>query len=355
MSGGGVSGYAALHARVRAMTSTLIAPEMWAYLREAPDFRTLLSHLKETPYGPDLDSVDEHLLTPRRAAYQIRHRLAQAYLKVIRLAPKSVSALLTDYYRRFELNNLKAVLRGIIADASWERVNYVLFPFGAMTTLPAQQMVETGNLAAAIEQLRGTVYYDTLTHAMKRYTVEQNLFPLEVAIDLNYWRTVWAQIGRLSGHDHDQALRLIGTHWDMNNLMWATRYRIYYHLSEEEIINYTLPSGYRVYDADIRAIAAGADIARIVSRVYPSLTNVDTLLQDPHRGLPALEMQLRRHLVQQCHAAFAGYPFHVGIPLAYLMLLEYEINDLVVLIEAKSGQMPANRFMPYLLMQGSPN
>jgi hypothetical protein len=42
---------------------------------------------------------------------------------------------------------------------------------------------------------------------------------------------------------------------DMNNLMWVIRY-VYYQLSEEELINYTLPFGFHVRDEDVRAITA---------------------------------------------------------------------------------------------------
>ena len=66
--------------------------------------------------------------------------------------------------------------------------------------------------------------------------------------------------------------------------MWAIRYRVYHQLSEEELINYTLPFGYHVRDADIRAIAAGDDIAQVVKRIYPDLTNVAELLRRAPQG-----------------------------------------------------------------------
>ena len=49
-------------------------------------------------------------------------------------------------------------------------------------------------------------------------------------------------------------------------MVWAIRYRVYHHLSEEEIINYPLPFGYQVRDEDIRAIAAGLDVQLHVER-----------------------------------------------------------------------------------------
>ena len=97
---------------------------------------------------------------------------------------------------------------------------------------------------------------------------------------------------------------------------------------------------------------AGGDIAHIVNRVFQGLPNVDALLQDPRNGLPQLELLLNRFVLKQCQAAFLGDPFHIGLPLAYLILHGFEIEDLTVLIEAKANQLPAEQFRPFLLADG---
>lgn len=350
MMASGASGYAALNTKVRAMYSSLLTQRQLSELSDAADYNALINALKSTAYGPYLEKERDKELTPRRAAYQIRGRLTDAYASIIHMAPEQVRPLLWQRFRYFEVDNLKAILRGIIAGAPWDRVRFVLFPLGSNTVLPAQEMVESGNMAAAIELLRGTPYYETLSHAMKRYSTEQNIFPLEVALDLNYWRELWKDVTHLSGDDRTQAIRIIGLLIDTNNLMWAIRYKVYHHLSEEELINYTLPFGYHVKDEDIRAIAAGADIAQVVKRIYPHLGDIDTWLQDPRKGLILLELQLKRQVLQQCVSTFVGNPFHIGIPLAFLQLLELEIQDLTVLMEAKSAKDYVEDFRPYLLM-----
>ena len=350
MAESGVFGYAAIHARVRAMYSRMLTSAELVGLFRAADYETLISLLRRTVYGPYLTGVEDKELTPRRAAYQIKLQMADDYATIIKAAPDHICPLITQYYRNFEVDNLKAVLRGIVTGASWDRIRYVLFPLGSMTVIPAQAMVETGSIANAVELLRHTPYYTTLSHAMERYTAEQSLFPLEVALDLNYWREIWNAINRLTEQDREHALRIIGSLLDMNNLMWAIRYRVYHHLSEEELINYTLPVGYRVRDSDIRAIAAGADIAQVVRRIYPNLTDVEGLLAEPRQGMPLLEAQLQRYVEEQCRAAFIGYPFHIGVPLAYLVLKKMEIQDLTALIEAKASKIPVEGFQPYLLM-----
>jgi V/A-type H+/Na+-transporting ATPase subunit C len=349
MSKSGVSGYAAISARVRAMYSSLLSSQDLVRLSDAPDFQSLLTQLKPTVYGPYIASLKDKELAPRRVVFQIKGRLADVYNSVIHMAPEHTRPLLTQLYRYFEVENLKAVLRGIVTDPTWDRVHDVLFPYGSMSVLPAQAMVEAGNVSAAVELLRGTIYEETLSFAMKRYSAEQNLFPLEVALDLSYWRKLWQEAKRLPGQDQQQALRVVGALIDMNNLMWAIRYRVYHNLSEEELINYTLPFGYRLRDEDIRSIAAGADIASVVQRVYPGIPDLNILLEEPRSGLPLLELKLKQNVMRQCMSAFVGDPFHIGVPLAYLVLCELEIQDMTVLLEAKYSQLSDEKYRPYLL------
>lgn len=351
--GGGVMEYAATNARVRSLLSELLPPEEKVRLYEAPDFESLINLLKRTAYGSYLDKVKDNDLTPRRAVFQIRMRLADCYTNLIYTVPNHTRPLLAQLYRAFEIDNLKAVLRGISSGAQWDRVRYLLFPLGEFGTVPAQSMVESGNVASAVELLRGTTYYEPLSFAMRRFSAEQSLFPLEVALDLDYWRDLWGQVQRLTGQDRAQALRIIGPLADVTNLMWAVRYRVYHHLSEEELINYTLPFGYHVRDEDIRSIAAGGNIARIIERTYPGTGNVEDLLSGSSSALSELEVRLQCEVVRAVQGTLLGNPFHIGVPLAYLLLHEFEVQDLTVLIEAKDNDVPPKQFQPYLLMDTS--
>jgi V/A-type H+-transporting ATPase subunit C len=357
MAGGGVTGYAAISARVRAMYADLLTPQDWVRLNDSPDFSTFFSTLKTTAYGPYLEGLKDKEITPKRVISQVKRKLADSHYSVIQMAPENTRPLVKQLYRFYEIGNLKAVLRALVTvstwstdeTALWDRVRDVLFPMGAASVLPAQAMVESGSVTTAVDLLRGTPYEEVLSFAMRRYSAEQNLFPLEVALDLGYWRRLWAEAKKLTGQDREQATKIIGSLLDMNNLMWAIRYKVYHKLSEEEIINYTLPFGYRVQDSDIRAVAAGADVASVINRLYPGMPDVNALLENPQKGLPKLEVLFKRQLVEQCLAAFVGNPFHIGIPLAFLVLSDIEVQDLIVLVEAKSSNMPDDEYRPFLL------
>src|SRR5688572_30264815 len=133
----GVSGYAAISARVRAMYAELLSPQDIDRLSDATDFQSLFAALKGTSYGPYLDSLKDRDINPRKTIVQIKSRLAAAYYSVIQMSPVETRPLIKQLYRYFEIGNLKAVLRSIVTVSSWnteagpwERVRDVLFPLG---------------------------------------------------------------------------------------------------------------------------------------------------------------------------------------------------------------------------------
>ena len=350
MSARGVRTYSLIHATVRARYSTLLSPDTWDALIRAEGFDTVMTLLSKTAYGPHLQ-LDRQLLSPRRAAYQIKRRLSQSYEKLTRLASGLGHKLVLQLWRLYEVGNLKATLRGIVTGATWNQVLYLLYPMARYTALPTallERMVLSRDVGQAINLARDTPYSNTLNHALERFLSERSLFPLEVALDLDYHRELWQIVDQCGGLDREWALRLVGGVVDSRNLLWAIRYRVFHHLSEEEIINYTLPFGYRVHDDDIRAIATGGDINSIVKRLYPNVEGLGRLSEEPDAWLSALEVALQRDVVKLCRSAFLGYPFHIGVPIAYLLLSEREIRDLTVVIEAKASDLPTKTFAPLL-------
>jgi V/A-type H+/Na+-transporting ATPase subunit C len=355
--GGGVGGYAAVCARVRVKYSNLLGPAEMRQLSDAPDLSGFNEALKKTRYQALARGIEAEVPPIADLADSFRRGLGDEAASVIRAMPGAARRVVARLHRRHEVNNIKATLRGIAAarpegdqSTTWARIQPLLFPLGDFSSLPFERMTEAGGIPAAVELLRGTPYHEALAFALRRYSAEQSLFPLEVALDLAYWRGLWQEARKLQGEDHRQATRVIGTLIDANNLMWAIRYKVYKQLSEEELINYTLSIGYRVRDSDIRAIAAGAEIAAVVGRLYPELQNTVRMHDDELKSdLPQLETQLKRAMAQRCMAAFLGNPFHVGLPLAYMVLHDLEVQDLTTILEAKATTATTEEYQPFLI------
>jgi vacuolar-type H+-ATPase subunit C/Vma6 len=350
---GGVHAYAVTQATVRALYADLLSAEAWETLIGAVDYDAVLAALSRTAYGPYLQ-IDRTLLTPRRVAYQIRRHLADIYAKMVRLTPAGARTVLRELWHHYEVDNIKVALRGVEVAAPWEQVLHLLFPMERHVDVGVEtleRMVRAKDVAAAVEVLQGTRYHAILEHAMTRYQAERSLFPLEVALDLGYRRNLWSTLSKLGHQDREMALKTVGTALDSDNLLWAIRFRVFHGLSEAEIINYTLATGYEVKDDDIHDIAHGDDIGRVVFRVYPQLRErLRGISFASGEGLGRLEHALLTMLISRCRRMFLGSPFHIGLPLALVWLKEHEIRDVTVIVEAKASGTPIEVFRPMLLL-----
>ncbi len=345
----GVSAYANVTTRVRGMIGNLLGEETFVRLNACPDLSTLLAKLSETSYGSYLIGSQETQKFSRRAEYEIRKKLTHAFKVIISHAPAFARPLLTQSFKLYEVDNLKAVLRGIEIGEDWDKIRYMLFPMEDFPTLPFEKLVRKGTIEGAIQQLHNTEYERELSIAFDRYRQEESLFPLEVALDLNYWRVLWNDIDALPHADEKIARKLIGMMVDKNNLTWAARYRIYHRLSESEIINYTLPFGYKIDDAVIRAIATDRNPYHLVAEIYPEIAVEGNLEEKSSSNRQLNETLLTRLIYTACHQTFAAGTFNIGLLLAYLFVLEMEIQDLTLLIEAKALGVPSDLYAPYLI------
>ena len=140
-------------------------------------------------------------------------------------------------------------------------------------------------------------------------------------------------IGKLRGRDRQEAQRFAGTLVDSQNVLWAFRYRIYDDLSPEEILNYTLHEGVRVDTSLIRHIAAGASVPQVLQEVWgEDLPDLERLLGLPDKeALWEAERAFDRYFYNEAMETIKGYSLHLGIVLAYVVLQETEVKDLVSL------------------------
>jgi len=124
----------------------MLTPETWSALVQAQDFDALLSVPSKTVYAPYFQ-IEHQELTPRRAVYQIRWHLADVYEKLIRLTPEPGQQLLLQLWRLYEVDNLKATLRGVETGASWDQVRHLLYPmtkYITLTTANMEKMIRSG-------------------------------------------------------------------------------------------------------------------------------------------------------------------------------------------------------------------
>ncbi|MHB0856991.1 MAG: V-type ATPase subunit [Anaerolineae bacterium] len=331
--------YAGANARIRGLHSRLLSDALWRDLIHSENLATTLNLLRDTPYRDAILTVEESgSFSLEALERELLGRAATNVRKAMSLTSGGARTLLLVWRQHYELENIKATFRGVEQGMEPENILRYLTPLGGGTGLAWDALLHERTVAGLIERFTGTHYINPLRNAFPVYQRERSLFPIEVALDIRYYRDVAAAIKHLGGADRDAAQRVLGTRLDILNILWAYRYRVYYGLSAEEIVNYTLWHTLRTNTQLIREIALGADPRDVLAQVWGEgafdLTALDT--SNLAGLIPQLELLLQRFWRQRVSREIGGYPFGLGNLLAYIVLQEMEVHDLLTLLEGKS-------------------
>ncbi len=256
--------------------------------------------------------------------------LADAGRALVRFLPPRAGELVSWYNRRFEIENLKTVLRSVHYGLDPSRARSSLIPLRA-TQWRWDVLLEAQSIASVVHQIRESPYARPLENAMERYQQERRLFYLEIALDLFYFQKLVRLIESQSGKDAADARRFLGRAIAVQNLLWAYRYRIYGRMTPEEIINYTLHHAFAAGLDTVRRVALGSPLdveaVRMGFRITPGISDVE--------GLTEIEVLAERERFRYARAAIRRPLFQLRGALAYLWLLEAEVRDLTVIAEGK--------------------
>jgi V/A-type H+/Na+-transporting ATPase subunit C len=322
----GLFSYAAAHGYMRARLPRLLNRVAWAALTEAASGADLSRLLSGTAIGRFLVG-DGRIQLPR-----VRGEIAAAERAVARFLPRRSREFVQWYSRRFEIENLKTVLRA---------VHFRLEPSRALASLipiqPSRQrweaLIESDSVAALIDRLAESPFIRPLEFALERYREERRLFYLEIALDLFYFQKLVRLMEALSGRDAQEVRRSLGRGIAVQNLLWAYRYRIYARMTPEEIVNFTLHRAFAAGLETVRRVALGsplsAEAARLGFSLPPELPELEALTR--------IEFLALRERFRQAAAVLGKSLSHLGAVLAYSWLLESEARDLAVIVEGKQA------------------
>lgn len=145
--------------RIRAKISRLLKSEDYAKLMKM-DINEFLLYLEEREYKKEIDAVGAKASKIEMLEQVLNNNLANSINGMLRFMPKN--SPLWPYIMKYEIANIKAVMRGIENKAQKQDVLQNLVPAGSFNKEFLQSLMEKGSTAQFIDALRPTPYYSAL-------------------------------------------------------------------------------------------------------------------------------------------------------------------------------------------------
>ena len=314
----------------------LSSDEYWALLG-SDTIGEVADRLRGTIYADVLSTLPPE---PRR--YDIESALRVSLLKqaesfLIHLSDPR-DAFFRCWIAWYEAENLKSIFRHIAAgrtDRDSLRRRLYTVPG---SKLSYENMLTARDFSELGDAMKDSPYYKVLADPFKRLLSgeERSLFPAEMAVDNFVELNQFRKMKKLSPKEREMLLPIFGTWVDLLNLYSLYRAKAFYAMTPEETLNRLLPVRYRVNLAFLKeAVRADAlePLADLIDANFPVYGEL--ISEVIRKGEPELilERNIKRHMLMQATKTFGKGPPGFHTAMSYFILREYEISDLIRIIE----------------------
>lgn len=181
-----------INARVRGLKSRLLGSEFYAQALGDSDFEAFLATLSQTDYMAELEeaqSRESGLTAVDQALARNFWRITRSILSFTDGWPHELVSLLL---MKYDLANVKSIIRAKHAGRSAEEARSALLPAGKLKPAVLEQMAQASDVPAVAQVLSasGHPLADAVRRAARQYQDDSDLFNLELAIDRAYTRTL---------------------------------------------------------------------------------------------------------------------------------------------------------------------
>jgi len=342
-----LSKYSLINAKLRAAVSKLFKKEILDKLITCGTLLECHDILQNTPYQKifnavpqpyDINLLEYHLFKEEINIYSeiTKHVYGETKKTILRLMEK------------LELENLKSTFRIWLGKAS---SNYLVHE-RIVSPIPTAKILQAEDLKTVVSYLKGTPYYSSFQEILPAILEESVLFQLETKLDINYYKRLWNQISELSARDRLLSYQLLGIDIDIKNIQIIHRLKKYYQLSSAEIFKHLIPLQGGVREALKEIIYADYKIQKNFGFLNDkSLLPLEALLSEKNAQdkLFFLEEILNEVLISKAKKALLGFPFSIGIILAFLTLKKIEIENIKKILRGKALNIPPQEIKKKIL------
>lgn len=244
-------------------------------------------------------------------------------LLVLMRAAKGGRKFLEYWARRFELSNLKAIIRAKLSGTPIAAVRRELIDLGFLASLPLEELLHTEGVGELLRRLETTHYADIVRFARRAFEAQPRLFDLDAALDRRYYHGL-VELARPQEEAFGKPFRtLMEMLVDRINLVWLLRYRFLYRLPPAQVYYLLVPSHYRLSSALLRELSVRNRYEEVLAALPQPYRGWLSDAGSVYRVFTLLEGRAARaaHAVLRSNAAGFARAF------AYLILRERDLKQ----------------------------
>lgn len=315
------------NARLRAMKGRLLDRRAYAELAALARIEDLIARLAQSLYASEIEAALARYVGPRVVMEACRLHLANAYRKIRGFFAGDGARLVGLLLARWDLSNLKTILRGQEAGARPEEILEALVPAGDLDESALRMLVRQAGPVATADLLQtwNVGYGRAVRAALAELARTHDWSTLETTLDTLFYAGLLASLKK--GAENDELVReMLGREIDAANVVTALRLqRASVPLSDEGAARHFLDGG-GLSREWLKALARSArppDALALLrgSKFGPALAGLETL------DLARIQRALDRDLAKFGIAFFTRDPLTMATAIGWITAKGVEVAN----------------------------
>lgn len=338
--------FAAVNTKIRALESRFLSNEDFANLLHKNSVTDIASYLKrETHYRKVLDDVNENEIHRGQLETLIRRDHAKQIGEVTHYLHEGYKKFFRHVFVKREIEDLKKILRSI-KNGKIGMLSKDLFPLlGCFSKINVDLLLTSKSTDDFAKNLKGTLYYKYLQPLEDND--DRSIFMGEMVLDLAYFDIFYKNFDEIEKSDCKIVDEVQGTNVDLLNIQWIYRGLKYYSLPREILFNYTIPHGNVLSVRDIKDLCYSKDLGEFQERVLK--TRYNFLFDNENTKDIFMERRILRYQYYSINKLKREHKMNISEVIAFDILLEYEIRDIITVIESIRYDMPLDEAKRFLI------
>jgi V/A-type H+-transporting ATPase subunit C len=345
--------YSYANARIRAMKSRLLERSALEELAAKLDVDAVINQLQETPYREDI--ADASVKHSGKACVEdaLRRNLGKTFRLLLSFVNgEGGQTLLHIFLNKWDIQNIKTILRGKNINAAADEIAESFTPAGALDDATLVELSKQPDVRAVIDLLAtwGIEYSRPLTEHFTEYSKRKDLVVLEYALDKFYYENA---LDVVAGGSYDEEIirGMLRAEIDVTNIKSILRI-IRDKVEPEDPHYYYISGGKELNAAKLSALSATRTIDGVIRQL--SGTSYDFLAKVPDEyvkieKISAFEKELNTFLLHKALTLFHADPLSIALAIGYLWAKFNEIANIRIITMCKTEYVPEKELMEELV------
>lgn len=306
-------------------------------LWQAPDFRALLhaadADMAQVLAGRDLSQLAQGYggQDPLSLEQRIIAQILDETRVLLRPLAGASRAFLLYWTERFEVTNVKTLLRGKMTGERPAQLLNRLTPMGSFARLDVQDLAHVEDVDELMRRLESGPYAGIVRQARQAFADSHDPFLLDAALDRGYYEGLVHRAQPLEKALARPFRRLMEPLVDRINLVWLLRYRFNYNLPPAQVYYLLVASRYGLSSSRLRELAALGSLEAVLA----ALPEAMQALLAGARDTPEVFARMDRWAAGQAGKVLQSDAPALARAFAYLILRERDLRAVRAILRGR--------------------